>query len=128
MDTINQNPQHRAPNELGGDNRPRLRKIKRPKQHNGPIQNHPRPAENSGFTTSNFREQNTLKSDNAFQRNFSSNSGTNLVSASDNAVYNQRNNNFNTPDYITGISDDDVFEYHEPVASVQNTFDNKKVI
>ena len=131
MDTLDQNPQNRAPGEHGGDNRPRLRKIKRPKQHSGPIQNRPQPDMRSNFNTNrpkNEQEIASHASHEPLQRNqpISSND---LIRAADNPVYNQGSNNFSAPNYITNVDDDDVFAYQEPESFSQNSMaDNKKTI
>ena len=125
MESSNQNLQNRAPNEQGADNRPRLRKIKRPKQHNGPIQNNPQFGTNNPGNPSQMSER-------GFQVNspieVPNPTGNNLVRGEDREIYSQEYNNFNTPDY-TNISDEDTFVYQEPVNSTQHMmFDNKKVM
>ncbi len=152
---MDNNIQNNAPNNPD-NNRPRLRKIKRPKQHNGPIAGMPNPnSVNRPDGRPNPSQQNTgskpierpatihPKAGNvAINRNnppagLSSadiiksarqQPNTNLVSAADREVYNQSYNNFSAPNFNDDFTENDTFTYQGNTNISNMMFDNKKVL
>ena len=139
MDSSNNKPQNSIPNNSDFNNRPRLRKIKRPKHHNGPIasqnaSNSPSPVQNNPSfvpnVTPNFNsptKPTALSSDDIIKM---SQQGRDLIKANENEVYNQEFNNFATSNYDDPLADDDTFTYQGDMGS-PNSFvasDNKKTL
>ncbi|MBQ2811555.1 MAG: hypothetical protein IJF12_05235 [Alphaproteobacteria bacterium] len=125
MDSINQNLQNRTPNEQSGDNRPRLRKIKRPKQHNGPIQQN-RPYPNDMAQTPYNQPTGDDDFMSAPQENMPVNNA--LIRGEEREVYNQEYNNFNAPEYVTDAEEDTFVYQGNANTSHHMMFDNKKVL
>ena len=137
MDTPNNNSQNSISNNLDINNRPRLRKVKRPKHHNGPISgnnNIPTPAGPKNIPNNiagkpNFdigSKPTALSSDDLIKIS-KQQSGTGLVKTDNTAMYNQDYNKFASYNLNDPLADDDTFTYQGNnemfVAS-----DNKKLI
>lgn len=146
MDSSNNNLRNIAPNNPDFNNRPRLRKIKRPKHHNGPISANKTVENNMGNKNTtpqphipdNKINMNKTQSNQAFSsddiiRMSKQQIGTDLVRTNDTNVYNQNYNNFETsefnatPDFDDTFTDDETFTYQGEHAGYVNQ-DNKKIL
>ena len=120
--TPNNKPQNNM-NMPDGTNRPRLRKIKRPKQHKGPIQSAPNkpniPQNNLGVHKDAYSSA-TLLQDTYNQ--------TNSIVKAENAAVNKSDFSNYTQDLTDNFNDDDSFEYQGNQDYAYPVEDNKKLI
>ena len=116
----NNHPQNPAIIRPGEENRPRLRKIKRPKQHNGPISGNPSANRDNN---PNFPNRPNL--------NQPAQSPSALVRAETRDMYTQNYNNYNEPSQNYIDEDpfpEDTFVYQGEQNFSAHTIDNKKML
>lgn len=110
-------------------NRPRLRKIKRPKQHNGPINATPQSSSGANYPSNTGRPS---VSNTAGSSSEDSKIQGGLIRASDRSNYAADYNNYPSPGYVENYNepknDEDEFVYQGTDNSLLARLDNKKLV